>query len=425
MPRIGQSETTELDGIIATIREKIHLPSPLPFYATLGAVIGTHLDAHQPVWLMQVGPPGCGKSLMLSLVKDLKHADTLTPIMSELGNPTGLAAFLTARKPSKKNTKGHVSTATGGILNKLGDFGIITAKDFTTILQKQPDTKAEIIAALREIYDGDWTRPTGSDGGESLTWGPGKVGFIGCVTNAIDRHYSVISELGDRWLYWRWPMNAQHSRLAAMYAMTNKEGFYKPYAAMIESYLHYKGLRRHMQLESALGEHDLDRIFEMASLLSHCRINVQRDPYHKHDFATPQIESENRSASGMVNIYNGMIWAGVSVLDSWKVLYRLLIDSIPATRSRIITALLRGNPMYTTEIAKFVPCGVPTASYALEDLELGGVVERQATIGAGPGVKQFWSLSQSTQRVLNRVAQFIEAKEEDYDEINIDLSYDE
>jgi DNA-binding PadR family transcriptional regulator len=414
-----------MDTIIAAIRGKIHLPSALPFYATLGAVVGTHLDTHQPVWLMHVGPPGCGKSLMLSLFEDLLHSDTLLPVMAELGNPTGLAAFLTARKPSKKTTKGNVSSATGGLLNKLGDFGIITSKDFTTILQKQPDTKAEIIAALREIYDGKWTRPTGSEGGESLTWGPGKVGFVGCVTNAIDRHYSVISELGDRWLYWRWPTSNQHNRLAAMYAMTNKQGFVKPYAEMIMTYLHSLGLRRGMSTEQYLTEHDLDRVFEMASLLSCCRINVQRDMYHKSDYQMPQIESENRSSAGMVNIYNGMQWAGVSQLDSWKVLYRLLIDSIPAIRSRIVTALLRGTPMYAAELARYVPCGNPTVGYALEDLELAGVVERAATIGTGAGNKQYWKLTDATFKVLRRVSGLIEAREEEYDEVEIDLSYDD
>ncbi len=426
MPRIGTVAKSDLDRIIASLREKIYLPSPLPFYATLGSVVGTHFNSHQPVWLMQVGPPGCGKSLMLSLVSQVTDAATGHLVMHELGNPTGLAAFVTSRrqtKTNKKPTKGHADTSTGGLLTKIGEFGIIKSKDFTTILQKQPELKAEIISVLREVYDGEWSRPSGLDGGESLSWGPGKVGFIGCVTNAIDRYYSVISELGDRWLYWRWPRDEDSQRLATMYSMTNEKGFADSYMIAVNNFLHKQGLARDMDRSGLIADHDLDRIYDMAMLLSLCRVNVSRDPYKKEDYGIPQIEAPNRAASGLANIYAGMIWCGVSEPDAWKVLYRILIDSIPAVRSRIISIMLsHGRAMYASEIAREVPCGIPTVTYALEDLALAGVVQDALTPGNGNKGARYHALSHKSLKVLNRVTRFIAAREEDYEKIDIDWS---
>ena len=62
-----------------------------------------------------------------------------------------------------------------------------------------PETKAEVLAALREIYDGAWTRHVGSEGGRTLAW-KGKVGLLFAATGVIDSHYSVIGSMGDRFL---------------------------------------------------------------------------------------------------------------------------------------------------------------------------------------------------------------------------------
>ena len=51
------------------------------------------------------------------------------------------------------------------------------------------ETRAEVLAALREIYDGAWTRHVGTDGGRTLAW-KGKVGLLFAATGVIDSHYA-------------------------------------------------------------------------------------------------------------------------------------------------------------------------------------------------------------------------------------------
>jgi hypothetical protein len=38
--------------------------------------------------------------------------------------------------------------------------------DFTSILSQNRDTRGQVLAALREVYDGSWDRPVGADGGK-------------------------------------------------------------------------------------------------------------------------------------------------------------------------------------------------------------------------------------------------------------------
>ena len=92
--------------------------------------------------------------------------------------------------------------AKGGLLQKIGTFGFLVLKDFGSILSMRPEAKAELLAALREIYDGKWTRVIGADGGRTLSWA-GKIGLLFGCTRVYDSYYGVISELGDRFLLCR------------------------------------------------------------------------------------------------------------------------------------------------------------------------------------------------------------------------------
>lgn len=60
------------------------------------------------------------------------------------------------------------------------------------------------LAALREIYDGSWTRLVGTDGGKTLAW-EGRLGLIAGCTPVIDSHHSVVGAMGERFVFYRLP----------------------------------------------------------------------------------------------------------------------------------------------------------------------------------------------------------------------------
>jgi hypothetical protein len=55
--------------------------------------------------------------------------------------------------PINRQRGQQAAGARGGLLQKIGVFGFLVLKDFGSILSMRPDHKAELLAALREIYD--------------------------------------------------------------------------------------------------------------------------------------------------------------------------------------------------------------------------------------------------------------------------------
>jgi len=172
----------EVETAVSVFQSWLHLPDPAPLLAAVGAVAANRLEA-DPVWLVLVGPPGGGKSEVLGALNGL--ADVYpTATLTE--------AALLSGTPKKERDNG----AKGGLLREIGDFGIVLCKDFGSVLNMNRDTRAAVLAALREVYDGSWTRHVGTDGGLTLHW-RGKVGLVAGCTPTIDRHHAVMSAMAS------------------------------------------------------------------------------------------------------------------------------------------------------------------------------------------------------------------------------------
>src|SRR5262249_55682638 len=134
---------------VSVFRKWLPPPNPTPLYATLGALAANILPG-DPVWLGLLAPPSSAKTELLLSITGLPHvvqASTLTPAALLSGTPRNQQA----------------ATARGGLLREIGAFGILKFKDFTSILSMRQDTKTETLGALREIFDGSWTRRFDSD----------------------------------------------------------------------------------------------------------------------------------------------------------------------------------------------------------------------------------------------------------------------
>src|SRR5262249_12884356 len=145
--------------------------------------------AGDPLWLLIVAGPGSAKT---ETGQGLSGCDAhiISTIQSE-----GALLPATAQK-------GQAKQATGGLLRKIGDRGILVIKDMTTILSSDRNTRGSVLAALREVYDGRYERNVGSDGGQTLTW-TGRIAVVGAVTTAWDAAHAVVSVMGDRFVLLR------------------------------------------------------------------------------------------------------------------------------------------------------------------------------------------------------------------------------
>src|SRR5207247_1342013 len=117
----------------------------------------------------------------------------------------------------------RASDAKGGLLRAIGDRGIIACKDFGSVLNMGRDARAAVLAALREVFDGSWTRHVGTDGGKTLHWS-GKVGLIAGCTQSIDRHHAVMGAMGERFVLFRLSEASGDEQARRALAQAGREG---------------------------------------------------------------------------------------------------------------------------------------------------------------------------------------------------------
>src|SRR5262245_23706788 len=140
---------SELKELLMAYRERFHLPDPTPLYAALACFAANFLNGN-PVWLLLVGAQGSGKSEILELFVDL---DRVFPT----------AEVTVAGLLSGVGVQDRAPGAKGGLLREIGSerVGFILAKDFGTVLNMNAESRLQTFAALREIYDGSYTRRLG------------------------------------------------------------------------------------------------------------------------------------------------------------------------------------------------------------------------------------------------------------------------
>jgi hypothetical protein len=138
--------------------------------ATLAAAATDRLGG-DPLWLMVISGSGDAKT---ETVQSLSGAGAL--VTSTI---TSEGALLSATTRS--------AGATGGLLVKMGRRGLLTIKDFTSIISSDRNIRGAVLAALREIYDGRWERNVGFAGGRTLTWS-GRITVVAACTTPGTRH---------------------------------------------------------------------------------------------------------------------------------------------------------------------------------------------------------------------------------------------
>ncbi len=355
-------------------RRWLHLDDPTPVYA-LAAVIVANLADGDPVWLLIVSAPATGKTELVSAASGLPYVHSV----ATLTEPALLSG--TVKKDRAKD-------ATGGVLRQIGEFGILLAKDFTSVLVQHRDTRDRVLAALREISDGKWDRPVGADGGRTLHWS-GKCGFVGGVTPALDRYHSVISLLGDRFLLLRLP-DVDPEQAGAM-ALSHRGREKTMRAELADTLAALVQNTDHAKVNRDLDPAERTELIRLATFTARARTGVDRDGYTREVTHLPQVEGVGRLVTAYARLLGGLEAIGCDEDTTWTILARIAADCLPAIRARIIPVLLTGDrdtlddkpgPVRTTAVAEQLGMATKTARPHLEDLSLLGLATRTKTSDA-------------------------------------------
>jgi hypothetical protein len=250
-------------------------------------------------------------------------------------------------------------------------------KDFGSILSMRPDSKAETLAALREVFDGQWTRLLGTDGGKTLHW-QGKVGLIFGATGVIDAHYAVLGAMGDRFVL---------SRLAPIGRGQFKRALKHAGAAngrmrteLAEAVAHLSAGRSTVPRE--ITDTEADRIDCTISLVVRLRGAIERDRHSRELEAVYGAEGTARIGLMLERLLAGLDALGVEREQALDVVEAVAMDSVPPIRRGAYEIVVKYGDVETPDIAMGLGLPTNTVRRALEDLAAYHLVERHS-MGAG------------------------------------------
>lgn len=343
--------------------------------ASLAATAAERLGGDPP-WLLLVGGPGAAKT------------ETIMPLVTGAGavavsTITGEAALL-----SGTSKKDRAKDATGGLLRKVGSRGVLVIKDVTSILSMNRDTRALVLAALREIYDGQWSRNVGTDGGSTLLW-EGRLVVIGAVTTAWDSAYQVVATMGDRFLLVR--LNSRdHRQSAGRQAMLNVD--------------HEKTMRHDLadavkaligsvdpDTDAVLDEAEIDTLLDLADLVTRGRTAVERDFQGNPAFAHA-LEMPTRLSKQLVQLVRGGIALGMPRSVALAVAQRCAADTIPPLRLAVASDVADHPGSTTADAVERLQLPRNTVDRTLRELHLLGLLT-VSSVKWGEGSRWTYSLA--------------------------------
>lgn len=324
--------------------------------AVLATVAVERLDG-DPVWLLIISGSGNAKTETVGALSGV-GAQVVSTISSD-------GALL-----SGTNRRDRDQNSTGGLLREMGEQGLLVIKDVTSILSMNRDLRGSVLAALREVHDGQWTRKIGADGGRSLSWS-GRIAVVGAVTTAWDAAHSVIASMGDRFVVIR--MDSTTGRQAAgRRAIGNTGAEQKMRAELAEA---VAGLITGMRTDSIRPDAaEIDALLAAGDLVTLARTGVEFD-YRGDVIDAHAPEMPTRFVKELTQIFRGAVAIGLDRRRALRLALRCARDSMPPLRLAIIEDVAANPSSTATDVRKRLNKPRATIDRQLQALHMLGVLD--------------------------------------------------
>jgi hypothetical protein len=347
-PKLARPEGEE--EVFSTLNEVLETNFYKPDLQATRIVLGTinahYLNIGDPAWLFVVAPPGSGKT-----TTSIMGACGLPEVISlgDFSENTFLSGFYKHTEPGVLEKVGKTSQE-GNTYTTRGN-AIFMAKDFTTVLSMRNETRAMILAQLREIHDGSFKRAFGT--GDTKEW-RGRVTVVAAVTPAIDRHYGVFNVLGERFLQLRW--HRPDSPEAGEWAIDQQgqeEQIRADLAAAVKRI--FDGADKTVPV---LARDMRKRVASLAEVVALGRAHVYRSSYGNREIEeVPEPEANTRLSKGLAAIARGVAAlnrrAEVAEADLQDTM-RVGLDCLAENRRRILLAAIKGRDLASISLARTV-----------------------------------------------------------------------
>jgi len=331
------------------------------------AVSVANFSTNKPVWLQIIATSSSGKTEIIESLSGIPNS------------------YLISNFTSKTLASGDRKAQNASLLNRIGNFGYLLFKDFTTILSLHPHDKPEIFAQLREIYDGKYSKTFGN--GVEIDWN-GKIGVILGCTHIIERYTMDLIALGERFLTCQITdmKDDDNENNVLDMALKNKandqeEKEKNEFKESVTQFFNTK-------LSDAFDK-NFEFDDETKSILKTCsrfiarvRAGVVRDSYEKDSIlAKPSSESPARIAKQLREILRGLcIIDNVDEPTKQHYLYllKIAIDTVPSIRIDIIKNIPIDDHINQADLGRASGYDEKSKQFRrhIEDLTKLGVIKR-------------------------------------------------
>jgi hypothetical protein len=355
MPEVAHDEDwAEVERVLLAHTYKPDLVAPRALYASYAA----HRLPGNAVWLMVVGPPASGKSEMLSAIDGLRDVHSIDSFTSK--------AFLSGRVDDPANPMATKPS----LLHRIGESGIILAKDFSTVLSAKHEVRETVFSDLRKIYDGELSKEFGTGEDPNKHKWKGRITFLAGVTPEIDKHSATVQSLGERFILVRIPRADGPD--AAMVAMNQNTVDMRRDLKHVVSRL----LENLPTYNPAIPKSLQRKIACLGEIVACARATITRGGDRGKEITDePQIESSTRISQQLAQLGRGsaLLSHRQEVNDfDYRLVQRVGLDCIRPTRRQLLEAVLRGRNLAELKM------NPSTRKYALEDLEAVGLIVDKA-----------------------------------------------
>lgn len=308
----------DLADLEAAYAKWLHVDQDPLLVRTLYALIIANRFDSEPVWTLLVAPSGSGKTALLG---SLSGSDT-TVMVSTL-TPNALAS--------------GYGDGSESLLFQL-DQRTLIVEDMSSITELTADARGQLFSFLRSAYNGAFTKATGRG---QIEW-HGKFGMIGGATLAIESGRKMESSLGERFLTLRprvdWEdQNQLLDRVMA--GSTHRTAMKDELKQVAGAYLGQDFDTQSRKVRASSVE-----LFKKAAVaLSRLRTVAARDGFTREiSFPLEVGEMGTRLFTQflVVGLAAHAMGCGWDAVDS--MILRLMLDSIPYTRAKILRSVHKG-----------------------------------------------------------------------------------
>ena len=287
----------DLAPILDAFGELLVMPDPGAVEIALAAIVANYAPG-DPVWPLLVGPPGCGKS---EIVSSTRNAPAVWPL-SSLTPQTLLSGY---------ERKGKDKGQPASMLLQIGSFGILAFKDLTTVLSMHREARAQIISQLREIADGRTEKSFGN--GLRLEW-EGKLGLLAGVTPIIDEQHAFLAVMGERFVLYRMPEVSRPEIARRSLARRGREDELRArIASLVAEFLASHRNVGYLELPDRFTE----PLITLADIVTRARSAVARDYQTRDILYLPEPEAPTRFAKQIAQLMAAAIKIGVAEERAW------------------------------------------------------------------------------------------------------------